>query len=335
MMMEGDGRMIRIIDNTLTALDDCLPSKEDLYTFCELLLTIGVDIIEVSIPVFEKMEQLPGNGKYALNINYAEEMQRYPGFYRYTCHHKENADNIINEIQMNDVREIVKLRALGNCKELRIIGLDDLMCGSYHKTMYEIKKMLPMSKINFCPENTFHCASALAVLWILNEGNDITTSFTGYKNNAATEEVIMSLRLSVRHKPNSNLTVLPKLTDLFERITNTRVSNKKPVIGKNIFKIEAGIHADGISKNPSTYEAYEPKCVGGKREIVMGKHSGMKAVKIKMEEMNIPVPSDVLVEKVLQEIKNMCSRLRKSLSDEEFAKLALEVIAYERNQTHS
>ncbi len=332
--MKGDGTMIRIIDNTLTAFDDCLPSKEELHSFCEILFAIGVDMIELSIAAYEKMEQLSGDGKFLLSIDFADEMDRYPGFYRYVCHHEENTERIMNEIQMNDAREIVKLRALNNCKELRIVGLDDLMCGSYEKTMNEIKKILPNSKINFCPENTYGCASALAVLWILNVGYDVTTSFAGYKNNAATEEVIMTLRLAIRHKPNRDLSLLPELTKLFEQITKTTVGNKKPIIGKNIFKVEAGIHADGINKNPATYEAYEPQCVGGKSELVIGKHSGIRAIKLKMDEINIPIPIDIIVERILDTVKNTCTENRKSLSDEEFARLAIEVIAYERKQIY-
>lgn len=327
--------MIQIMDNTLTAFDDCLPSKEDLHIFCEMLFAIGVDMIELSIDAYERMEQLPENGKFALNIEYVELMEMYPGFHRYICHHEENTEKVINEIQLNDAREIVKLRALGNCKELRIVGLDDLICRSYDKTIFEIKNSLPKSKINFCPENNYGCASALAVHWILMEGHDITTSFTGYKNNAATEEVIMALRLAVRHKPNRDLCVLPKLMELFEKITNTTIRNKKPVIGKNIFKVESGIHADGIKKNPANYEAYDPKCVGGKTELVIGKHSGLKAIKYKMDELNMQIPVDAVLEKVLCKVKKTCTENRTSLNDKDFEKLAIEVIANERNQIHS
>ncbi|QHQ61728.1 hypothetical protein Ana3638_13875 [Anaerocolumna sedimenticola] len=322
--------MIRMIDNTLTGFDGRLPSKEDLHLFCNLLVAIGVDLIELSVAALKKMETLPGEGNYVLHIDYADEMMKYPGFSRYTCHQEEYSEKLIRDIQINDVREIVKLRALNYCKEVRIIGLDDLMCGSYDKTMNEIKRVLPNSKINFCPENTYSCASAIAVQWLLNYGNDVTTSFAGSRNNAATEEVILALRLSVRHKPNRDLTVLPLLAALFEKISDTRISNKKPVIGRNIFKVEAGIHADGIRKNPATYEAYEPECVGGKSEIVIGKHSGMKAIKLKMEEMNLAIPEEKTVEKILNLVKQVCTDTRSSLSDEKFKRLAIEVIAYER-----
>ncbi len=327
--------MIQIMDNTLTAFDHCLPSKEDLHVFSNMLFSIGVDIVELSVDAYERMKPLPENGKFALNIEYMEAIGLYPGFYRYICHHDRSNEKVINQIQLNDAREIVKLRAFYDCKELRIVGLDDLICGSYDKTMKEIKNSLPKSRVYFCPENNYGCASALAVQWILMDGHNITTSFAGFKNNAATEEVLMALRLAVRHKPNRDLSALPRLMKLFEEITNRKIGNKKPVIGKNIFKVEAGIHADGISKNPLTYEAYDPKCVGGKTELVIGKHSGLKAIKYKMQELEMPLPMDMVIEKILYMVKETCTENRASLSDKDFEKLAIEVIANERDQIYS
>jgi homocitrate synthase NifV len=327
--------MIRLIDNTLTSLDQILPSKEDLLMFCKLLFIIGVDAIELSVSAYKRMEYLPENCKFILNINQVDEMESYPGFYRYVCHHEGYVDRLIHEIQLNDAREIVRLRALRHCEELRIVGLDDLMCNySYDKIMKEMKNCLPNGTIILCPENTYGCASALALQWILEFGTDITTSFAGCKNNAATEEVIMAMRLAIRHKPNRNLTVLPELTKLYEKFKNKPVGNKKPIIGKNIFKVEAGIHADGIKKNPATYEAYDPSWVGGKSELVIGKHSGTKAIKIKMEELGIHFPEDLVINKILLIVKMVCTQERKSLTDDDFKKLVSEVTADERDQIY-
>jgi homocitrate synthase NifV len=124
------------------------------------------------------------------------------------------------------------------------------------------------------------------------------------------------------------------LTKLFEKITNITVGNKKPIIGKNIFKVEAGIHADGIRKNPATYEAYEPQCVGAKSEIVIGKHSGIRAIEYKLVELGICESMDLIVEKLLHMVKETCTESRTSLNDDEFERLAIEVIANERKQIH-
>lgn len=323
--------MLQIIDNTLTGLDHALPSKEDLHLFCELLQTIGVDEIELSLAAYEKMEHLPGKGKFILNVNRADEIRSYPGFHRYICRHEEMLDRLIPEKQINDPRELIKLMTLQGYKEIRITGLDDLLCHPYDKILMELTKSLPGCDIIFGPENNYRCASAIAVLWLQEYGKNITTSFAGLKNNAATEEVIMSMRLAVRHKPNSNLTVLPGLCDLYEKMTGNIISNKKPIIGKHIFQVEAGIHADGIMKNPATYEAYKPSCVGQKSELVIGKHSGTKAVRLKLEELCLPVPEEDGISRILHIVKQKCTNERKSLSNTEFVRLIREVAVNERN----
>lgn len=326
--------MLIIIDNTLTAIDHTIPSKDELHLFCKLLFTIGVDIIELSVTIYEKMEYLPEKGKFFLHINSLNDLDKYPGFYGYTGRNTRLDDRVIPEIQLNDPRELMKLKLMRDCRELRITGLDDILCHSFDKIIRDMLKMLPGSSIHFCPENHYHCASALAVLWLSDYGNKITASFAGHKNNAATEEVLMSMRLSARHKPNNNLTVLPQLCKLYERISGRAIGSRKPILGKNIFKVEAGIHADGIMKNPATYEAYDPGCVGQRSELVIGKHSGTKAVKLKLSQMQLPIPDEDKVVTILNRVKLMSLKNRASLNDSEFAKIVREVLTDEGSKIH-
>ncbi len=306
-----------------------------MHTFCEMLFTIGVDIVEIPVEVYKVMESLPEHQKFILNIEYVDEMKEYPGFFRYICRYKAEIDKLIYELQLNDIREIVKLRTLQVGREYRVVGLDDLMCyDSYEKFLEEILHCLPNSSVIFNPENSYGCASALAMQWAAYYGNYVTTSFAGCKNNAATEEVLMALRLAIRHKPNRDLTILPRLTRLYEQFTGQKTGNRKPIIGKNIFQVEAGIHVDAIKKNPATYEAYDPKLVGKYTELVIGKHSGTKAIVLKMEELGLPVMDTTDIEKLLYHIKSICTQHRKSLSDEEFVRLVKEVSRNEGNEIH-
>lgn len=332
--------MLIIIDNTLTAIDHSLPSKEELHMFCQLLLTIGVDIIELSAAVYERMEYLPGKGKYYLNISSADAMTKrdlvnHPGFCGFVSRHAVSDERIIPEIQINDPREIMKLIQMRGCGELRIVGLDSLLHYSYDRIMRDIITMLPGSSIQFCPENHYNCASALAVLWLSEYGNKIISSFAGLKNNAATEEVIMTMRLSVRRKPNSNLTVMPQLSRLYEKFTGRTISCRKPILGKKIFQVEAGIHADGIMKNPATYEAYDPGWVGQKVELVIGKHSGTKAIRMKLSQMQLPMPDEDRIIMILKRVKSFSSAKKASLNDEEFVRIVRGVLADEGSKIHS
>lgn len=326
--------MIKMIDNTLTTLDGCLPTKEQLHEFCKLLLRTGIDYIEMSEKVYERMEQLPSQGQYILHVKNEWEVPRFSGFTRYVCRHAKNAPKVMSEFQMNDIREIVQLKNYAKLDYVRLVGLDDLMCYSYLNEMNECKRILRRSRINFCPENTYGCASALAVQWLINGGGEVTTSFCGHGNKAATEEVIMALRLTVRYKPNYDLCVLQEMKSLFEQMTGQKIYARKPIIGEDIYTIEAGIHADGIAKNPATYETYDPAIVGAKTRLVLGKHSGRNAIKMKLIENAIPIPREKTVLHILREVQKYAVQTKNSLENEAFVTLVKEVIAYERKKIH-
>ena len=70
------------------------------------------------------------------------------------------------------------------------------------------------------------------------------------------------------------------------RITGVAVAPNKAVVGSNAFAHEAGIHQDGILKNPLTYEIISPEEVGvPKRQLVLGKHSGRNALRTALVEI--------------------------------------------------
>ncbi len=73
---------------------------------------------------------------------------------------------------------------------------------------------------------------------------------------------------------------------LLAEITGTGVAPNKAVVGANAFAHEAGIHQDGIIKNPLTYEIILPEAVGvPQRKLVLGKHSGRNAVRARLVEL--------------------------------------------------
>ncbi len=60
----------------------------------------------------------------------------------------------------------------------------------------------------------------------------------------------------------------------------------KAITGRNAFAHEAGIHQDGMLKNPLTYEIMTPQSVGvPDSRLVLGKHSGRHALAMRCEQM--------------------------------------------------
>src|SRR6476646_7168260 len=75
-------------------------------------------------------------------------------------------------------------------------------------------------------------------------------------------------------------------SQLLSEITGVPVQPNKAVIGRNAFAHEAGIHQDGMLKNPLTYEIMTPHSVGvPDSKLVLGKHSGRHALGLRCEQL--------------------------------------------------
>ena len=73
---------------------------------------------------------------------------------------------------------------------------------------------------------------------------------------------------------------------MLSEITGVPVQPNKAVIGRNAFAHEAGIHQDGMLKNPLTYEIMTPHSVGvPDSKLVLGKHSGRHALGLRCEQL--------------------------------------------------
>src|ERR1700686_365368 len=107
--------------------------------------------------------------------------------------------------------------------------------------------------------------------------------------NASLEEVVVALAV---RKDSFGVTTGIRLEELFPtsrmltEITGAQVAPNKAIVGANAFAHEAGIHQDGIIKNPLTYEIISPQSVGvPKRLLVLGKHSGRNALRATLVDL--------------------------------------------------
>jgi 2-isopropylmalate synthase len=116
--------------------------------------------------------------------------------------------------------------------------------------------------------------------------------------NASLEEVVVALAVrkeSFGVTTNINLKHLFPTSRMLTEITGAQVAPNKAVVGSNAFAHEAGIHQDGIIKNPLTYEIISPEAVGvPSRSLVLGKHSGRNAVRMSLRDLGYdPTDADV------------------------------------------
>ena len=107
--------------------------------------------------------------------------------------------------------------------------------------------------------------------------------------NASLEEVVMALHVRADVMPYEvgiRTGELFPTSRLLTEITHVQVQPNKAIVGRNAFAHEAGIHQDGVIKNPLTYEIMTPKSVGvPENKLVLGKHSGRHALGLRCAEL--------------------------------------------------
>ncbi|MEY8353172.1 hypothetical protein AALB39_07390 [Lachnospiraceae bacterium 54-53] len=322
--------MIKIIDATLAMLDEYPLTDALAYEFAGLLGQLSVSAAVLSPRVYHLLNgNLPEGLDYYMELPDLTESAGYPDIKYFFSSFCDGTGRSIRNIQVNDLSELKGLEGMTADKRIRLTGLDDMLIYE-SRDIYErgMKLLLRVSPILY-PENTYYCASAIAADYLQhNHNGTVMTTFTGIGNKAATEQVILAMRVVERYKPNNSFEKLAELRNVFEQMTGTPVSGHTPIIGREIFHIESGIHVAGVLKKPSNYESFPPELVGAARKVVLGKHSGGTSIRHKLKQLNVSGSYDV--GHVLEMVKRASMKKGGEVTDEEFIKIMSECEEYEK-----
>ncbi|HAU31310.1 MAG: Homocitrate synthase [Desulfotomaculum sp. 46_296] len=189
-------------------------------------------------------------------------------------------------------------------------------------TTYErISTIIEKAKIEveMHTHNDFGMATANTVAGVKAGANYVGVTVNGLgerAGNAALEEVVMALKHILKMDLCFKTEMLHEVSDYVSRASGRELPSWKAIVGRNMFTHESGIHADGMMKNPKTYEAFHPEEVGLQRQIVIGKHSGTAALKSKFAEYGIHL-SEFKAQELLAKVRSYCVSLKRPLFDKE------------------
>ncbi len=130
--------------------------------------------------------------------------------------------------------------------------------------------------------------------------------------NTALEELVMTLATRLDYYDsfvtNIDKKQIYRTSRLVSKLTGMVVQPNKAIVGRNAFAHESGIHQDGVLKEKSTYEIMKPESIGlMDNKIVLGKHSGRHAFKVKLEDMGFEV-SEEETEKLFKRFKELVDK---------------------------
>ncbi|MGQ9833544.1 MAG: 2-isopropylmalate synthase [Candidatus Villigracilaceae bacterium] len=161
-------------------------------------------------------------------------------------------------------------------------------------------------------------ANALAGIKAGARQVEVTINGIGERaGNASLEEVVMALKT---RRPVFGLetgidtTQLSRISKLVSNYTGIPVQPNKAIVGANAFAHEAGIHQDGMLKHNQTYEIMRPEDVGvNQSKLVLGKHSGRHALRIRLAEMGHSL-DEAELDKAFARFKDLADR-KKVITD--------------------
>ncbi len=153
---------------------------------------------------------------------------------------------------------------------------------------------------------------------------EVTVNGIGERTgNCALEEIALALET---HQERLGVETGIVQAEIYEtsrmvsRAMHFPIAYNKPIVGRNAFQHESGIHQDGLLKNRSTYEIMEPERLGIRRNmIVLGKHSGRHAIKHRAGAFGIELePSEL--EAVYTRFKETADQL-KAVTDQQLLEI--------------
>jgi len=196
--------------------------------------------------------------------------------------------------------------------------------GHLIRTIGERVKNIKKAVISVHCHNDLGLAVANSLSAVINGARQIECTINGIgerAGNTSLEEVVMAMATRsdfFKFRTDINTRAIYKTSRLVSHLTGIPVQPNKAIVGANAFAHEAGIHQDGVLKEPTTYEIMRAETIGLKMsKLVLGKHSGRHAFRERLEELGYRLPENE-VQKAFEEFKVLADK-KKEIYDEDLA----------------
>ncbi|MGL1959286.1 MAG: homocitrate synthase [Colwellia sp.] len=252
---------------------------------------LGLDWVDLSIPVSEQQRVSKlriTEQKLLSHIEYHVKQAQDLGLK--VCIGMEDA----SRASKDTLARIADMAA--NSGALRIRFADTLGIMEPFEVYKQLKNLVQHSdlQIEMHAHDDLGLATANTLAAIRAGVHSVNTTVNGLgerAGNAALEEVVLALEIHKQQyygvSANINLAALQSISEEVSRASGLKLMSQKPVVGSGVFTHESGLHLDGLRKDKNNYQSFEPKLLGREHTLVLGKHSGLKAIVYKYNELGI------------------------------------------------
>ena len=187
---------------------------------------------------------------------------------------------------------------------------------------YMIKTVPGSDKVEYSVHchNDLGMAVANSLAGVMGGARQIECTINGLgerAGNTSLEEVVMAMRTRSGFFPNQprlDTTQIHRSSKTVYSIIGQAPPLNKPIVGRNAFLHESGIHQHGVIANAQTYEIMNSVDVGiPQNTMVLGKHSGKHAFEDRLVQLGYQLGADELAQ-CFEEFKDLCDK-KKDVTD--------------------
>lgn len=154
----------------------------------------------------------------------------------------------------------------------------------------EVCETFPTLQIGVHCHNDCGMAVANSVLAVSAGASHVQGTFLGFGErcgNAALTSVIPNLQIKKDFAciPTSALPSLTAAARRIAEVSNVNLHRNVPYVGHSAFAHKAGMHTDGVLKNPHSFEHVNPESIGNERRILMSEIAGRTALIKKIQNL--------------------------------------------------
>ncbi|RZD14611.1 MAG: citramalate synthase [Candidatus Acidulodesulfobacterium ferriphilum] len=186
-----------------------------------------------------------------------------------------------------------------------------------HKISKAIERLksyykMDLSKLGIHTHNDTDCAVANTIAAVMSGIKHVQGTINGYgerTGNANLSSIIPNLELKLGFNVigKEKLKGLVKVSRLVDEISNNMPVKNMPYVGESAFAHKAGMHANAVLKNPSSYEHIDPAAIGNNRRFLISDLSGKSNIEAKAKELGIDLSKLTISEEaeLLNKIKEL------------------------------
>lgn len=277
----------------------------------------------------------PLHMEYKLKMTPDQVLERTAAMVKYAGKYCSNIEFSAEDATRSDIDFLTKVVDTAIKNGAAVINLPDTVGYTTPSEMraiieHMIENVENADKVEFSVHchNDLGMAVANSLAGVLGGARQIECTVNGIgerAGNTSLEEVVMAMKTRpdiFEVNTEIDTTRIYRASKTVYNIIGQNPPINKPIVGKNAFAHESGIHQHGVMANKKTYQILTPETVGiSSNNIVLGKHSGRHAFEAHINEMGYTLSEEEL-NKCFEEFKSLCDK-KKNISDADIEAIIL------------